>query len=37
MILTNSLKIINENNAIVVGVSKDTIESHEKFIKKKIN
>ena len=31
------LKIINEKNAIVVGVSKDTIESHEKFIKKKIN
>ena len=29
-----SLKIINENNAIVVGVSKDTIESHEKFVKK---
>ena len=28
------LKIINEKNAIVVGVSKDTIESHEKFIKK---
>ena len=30
----NSLKIINENNAIVVGVSKDTIESHEKFKEK---
>ena len=30
----NSLKIINENNAIVVGVSKDTIESHQKFKKK---
>ena len=29
-----SLKIINENNAIVVGVSKDSIESHEKFRKK---
>ena len=28
------LKIINEKNAIVVGVSKDTIESHDKFIKK---
>ena len=28
------LKLINEKNAIVVGVSKDTIESHEKFIKK---
>ena len=28
------LKIINEKNTIVVGVSKDTIESHEKFIKK---
>lgn len=28
------LKIINEKNAIVVGVSKDTIESHEKFIEK---
>ena len=28
------LKIISEKNAIVVGVSKDTIESHEKFIKK---
>ena len=27
-------KIINEKNAIVVGVSKDTIESHENFIKK---
>ena len=29
-----SLKIINENNAIVVGISKDSIESHEKFKKK---
>ena len=28
------LKIINENNAIVVGVSKDTIESHQKFKEK---
>ena len=28
------LKTINEKNAIVVGVSKDTIESHEKFIEK---
>ena len=28
------LKIIDEKNTIVVGVSKDTIESHEKFIKK---
>ena len=28
------LKIINEKNAIVVGVSKDTIETHKKFIKK---
>ena len=28
------LKIINEKNAIVVGVSKDTIESHKKFIEK---
>ena len=26
-----SLKIISENNAIVVGVSKDSIDSHEKF------
>ena len=32
--LNNSLKIINENNAIVVGVSKDTIESHKKFKEK---
>jgi len=32
--LNNSLKIINENNAIVVGVSKDTIESHQKFKEK---
>ena len=32
-----SLKIINENNAIVVGVSRDSIESHEKFrIKNKL-
>ena len=30
----NSLKIINKLNAIVVGVSKDTIESHQKFIEK---
>ena len=30
----NSLKIIYENNAIVVGVSKDTIESHQKFKEK---
>ena len=30
----NSLKIIYENNAIVVGVSKDTIESHKKFKEK---
>ena len=30
----SSLKIINENNAIVVGVSKDTIESHKKFKEK---
>ena len=30
-----SLKIINENNAIVVGVSRDPMESHEKFRKKK--
>ena len=29
-----SLKIINENNAIVVGVSRDPMESHEKFRKK---
>ena len=29
-----SLKIINENNAIVVGVSRDSIENHEKFRKK---
>ena len=28
------LKIIDENNAIVVGVSKDTIESHKKFKEK---
>ncbi len=28
------IKIINENNAIVVGVSKDTIESHKKFKEK---
>ena len=32
-----SLKIINENNAIVVGVSRDSIESHKKFrIKNKL-
>ena len=30
----NSLKIISDNNAIVVGVSKDTIESHKKFKEK---
>ena len=30
----NTLKIINENNAIVVGASKDTIESHQKFKEK---
>ena len=30
----SSLKTINENNAIVVGVSKDTIESHKKFKEK---
>ena len=30
----SSLKIINQNNAIVVGVSKDTIESHQKFKEK---
>ena len=30
----NSIKFINKNNAIVVGVSKDTIESHQKFKKK---
>ena len=29
-----SLKIINKNNAIVVGVSRDSIENHEKFRKK---
>ena len=29
----NSLNTINKNNAIVVGVSKDTIKSHEKFKK----
>ncbi len=29
-----ALKIIKKNNAIVVGVSKDSIESHEKFRKK---
>ena len=28
------LKIFNKKNAIVVGISKDSIESHEKFIKK---
>ena len=32
-----SLKIISENNAIVVGVSRDSIESHKKFrIKNKL-
>ena len=30
----NSLKIINKLNAIVVGISKDSIESHQKFIEK---
>ena len=30
----NSIKFINKNNAIVVGVSKDTIESHKKFQEK---
>ena len=30
----SSLKTFNENNAIVVGVSKDTIESHKKFKEK---
>ena len=30
----NSLKAINKYNCIVVGVSKDSIESHQKFIKK---
>ena len=30
----NSLKIINKLNAIVVGVSRDSIESHQKFIEK---
>ena len=30
----SSLKIINKNKAIVVGVSKDTIESHQKFKEK---
>ena len=30
------LKIIYEKNTIVVGVSKDTIESHKKFIEKNI-
>ena len=30
----NSIKFINKNNAIVVGVSKDTIESHKKFKEK---
>ncbi len=29
----NSLNTINKNNAIVVGVSRDTIKSHEKFKK----
>ena len=29
-----SLKIINENNAIVVGISKDSIDSHVKFREK---
>ena len=30
----NSINIFNKNNAIVVGVSKDTIESHQKFKEK---
>ena len=30
----NSIKFINKNNEIVVGVSKDTIESHKKFKEK---
>ena len=30
----NSLKTINKYNCIVVGVSKDSIESHQKFKKK---
>ena len=30
----NSLKAINKYNCIVVGVSKDSIESHKKFKKK---
>ena len=30
----NSINIFNKNNAIVVGVSKDTIESHKKFKEK---
>ena len=30
----NSLKAINKYNCIVVGVSKDSIESHQKFIEK---
>ena len=30
----NSLKVINKYNCIVVGVSKDSIESHQKFKKK---
>ncbi len=30
----NSIKFINGKNAIVVGVSKDTIESHKKFKEK---
>ena len=34
----NSLKIINKYNCIVVGISKDSIESHEKFrTKNKLN
>ena len=30
----NSINIFNKNNTIVVGVSKDTIESHKKFKEK---
>ena len=31
----NSINIFNKNNSIVVGISKDTIESHKKFKEKK--
>ena len=30
----NSINIFNKNNSIVVGISKDTIESHKKFKEK---